>query len=126
MKQMRTADDLFKKCEKDGEELVRKRFAEDVYCTHDEKPIIQEWLRRKDEERALASSSKRDAREQETLSIAKEANRIAFSALAEARFANRSRWKDRISTIIAIIIAAIAAREDIIWLISWLINKITP
>jgi len=121
---MRSADDLFAKCKRDGEEIVRKRLPERTYCTHEETPIIEEWLRRKDEERGLASSSKRDAREEETLSIAKEANRIASSALTEARFANRSRWKDRISTIIAIIIAATAAREDIIWLISWLLKQI--
>ena len=125
---MRRTDDLFAKCEKDGEEIVRKSLADKTYCSHSETPIIEEWLRRKDEERAIASSSKRDAREEETLAIAKEANRIASSALAEtraeARLSRRSRWIDRIIPIIAIIIAAIAAREEIKWLISWLIDKI--
>jgi hypothetical protein len=71
-------------------------------------------------------SLKRDAREAKTLSIAMDANLIASNALAEAERANRARWKDRTMTIIAIIIAAIAAREDIMWLISWLIKKISP
>jgi len=46
--------------------------------------------------------------------------------LIEAERANRSRWKDLTIAIIAIIIAAIAAREDIIWLISALIKKLFP
>jgi len=124
---MRRADDLFAKCERDGEETVRKSLADKTYCTHSEIPIIKEWLRRKDEERALSLSSIRDEREERTLSIAAEANRIASSALAEtraeARLSRRSRWKDRIIPIIAIIIAAIAAREDITWLISWFLDK---
>lgn len=58
-----------------------------------------------------------DDRETETLSMAKEANLIAQSM-------RREGWKDRIIAIAAVIIAAIAAREDIIWFISWLISKI--
>jgi hypothetical protein len=49
----------------------------------------------------------RDERESETLFISKSMRR-------EVR-------KDRIIAIVAIIIAAIAAREEIIWFISWLI-----
>jgi len=64
----------------------------------------------------------RDKREASTLFIAKEANRIAFDALAEIRRSNCPRWKDRTITIIAIIIAIIAAMADIIWLISCVIN----
>ena len=72
---------------------------------------------------ATKEAEERDKREAETLSIAKEANRIASNALADARLANRSRWKDRIMTAIAIIIATIAAREDIMWFISWILSK---
>jgi hypothetical protein len=78
---MRTADDLFAKCERDGEEVVRKRMAEKVYCTHDETSIVQEWLRRKDEERIASALSKRDEREEKTLSIARRANIIAIIAM---------------------------------------------
>jgi len=106
-----------------GNEMeVRERIAKGQY--HGEHlGIALEWLRRKDEERASASASKRDAREEEILEIAREANRIASNALVEACRANRSRWKDRTIAITAIIIAAIAARDDIKWLISWLIDK---
>ena len=78
---MRDADDLFAKCEKDGEEIVRKRFAEKIYCTHDEVPIVEEWLRRKDEARSRLAASKRDEREEKTLSIARRANTIAIIAM---------------------------------------------
>jgi hypothetical protein len=81
----------------------------------EQKRWASDWLDRK-------ASLKRDAREEETLSIAKDANRIASNALTEAERANRSRWKDRTMTIIAIIIATIAARADIKWFISWLVN----
>ncbi|MEK6909907.1 MAG: hypothetical protein AABW61_02400 [Candidatus Aenigmatarchaeota archaeon] len=97
---MRTADDIFAKCERDGEETVRKRLAQKNYCTHDEIPIVEEWLRHKDEERAIATASKRDKREEETLSIAKEANRIARRA--------------NINAIIAMILSAIIALAMII------------
>jgi hypothetical protein len=78
---MRTADDLFAKCERDGEEIVRKRLAQRDYCTHDEIPIIEEWLHGKEEQRTLASLAKRDEREEKTLSIARRANTIAIIAM---------------------------------------------
>jgi hypothetical protein len=78
---MRTANDLFAKCERDGEETVRKRLAQRDYCTHDEIPIVEEWLRSKEEQRTLASLAKRDEREEKTLSIARRANTIAIIAM---------------------------------------------
>jgi len=103
----------------DNEAEVRQRLASGNYSQH-HKALAQEWLRRKEEVRASASSTRAEAREQESLLIAKEANSIAWRALRAVR-------NDRIMTIIAIAIAAIAARDDIKWLISWLIDKIkTP
>jgi hypothetical protein len=55
----------------------------------------------------------RDERETETLSIAEDANLIARSM-------RRSVRKDRIIAIVAVIIAAIAAREEIMWFISFM------
>ena len=70
---------------------------------------IEHWLRLKESERNLTSSAKRDAREEATLSIAKEANDIARSA---------SRWAmwAAISAIIAIAIA-IATKDQMLALI---------
>ena len=86
-------------------------------------------------DRAFASeylSSKeaeaRDKREAATLSIAQEANKLAREVNLRTSdidvFTRRSVRKDRIITIIAMIIATIAVRADIIWFISWLISKI--
>jgi len=85
---------------------------------------VEAWLRSKQVASDALAASLRDAREEETLSIAKDANRIASSALAEARRANRSRWKDRTMTMIAIIIAMIAAHKEIGSFISWLLKQI--
>ena len=80
---------------------------------------------------AVKEAELRDAREAETLSVSKEANSLAREANSRTsmidRFTRRAVLKDRIIAIAAVIIAAIAAREDIIWFISWLISKIkTP
>ena len=93
-----------------GEDEVRVRFSVtkqfgDVGPKHE---LTKLWLAHKD-------SAKRDAREEKTLKIAKEANSIARSASREVR-------KDRIIAIAAIIIAAIAAHEEIMWLISSVIS----
>lgn len=98
---MRNSDELFKKCERDGEEHVRKKLAEKIYCTHEEVPIIEEWLRRKDLERANASIS-------EELRLAREANSIARDSNSFARKANRIAKKANIIAIIASVIAIIS------------------
>lgn len=65
---------------------------------------VELWLRLKESEIALSSSSKRDAREEETLAIAKEANAIARSQSAAAwRAARYSMYAAIIATIAAII-----------------------
>jgi hypothetical protein len=62
---------------------------------------IEYWLNLKRTERDLASSAKRDARELKTLALASRANLIAISA---------------------VIIAAIAAHTEIMWLVSSVIS----
>ena len=69
------------------------------------KPLVREWLRERDEARESASVSKRDAREEETLAIAREANEIARSA---------SRWA-MWAAIIAVV--AVATNDRILALI---------
>ena len=73
-------------------------------------------------------AEERDKREAKTLSIAKEANELARKVNLRTSdidvFNRRAVRKDRIIAIIAMIIATIAVREDIIWFISWLISKI--
>ena len=72
-----------------------------------------EVVRRFDASEAAAASAKRDAREEETLSIAKEANDIArsasFAASAAAASASETNIIARRSNRIAIIASIIAA-----------------
>ena len=68
---------------------------------------VENWLRLKESERALASSTKRDAREERTLAIAEEANTIARAA---------SRWA-MWAAIAAIIAIVIATKDQILALI---------
>ena len=120
---------LFVMFEKMGESEVGIRYTSTPgYSSDLDTPFAQEWLRLKQEERDLASSAKRDAREEETLSIAKsalaiaeEANRIASEDLAAAKSSaasagEQARWA-MWATIIATIAAIIAAKDQILALI---------
>ncbi len=71
----------------DNELEVRERIAHGQYNAQHQ-AIAQEWLRRKEESRSAASLAKRDAREEETMYIARKAlsnsnraNMIAISAI---------------------------------------------
>ena len=86
---------------------VRARLASHHGYQESYKPLVIEWLRERDEARAADSSAKRDAREIETLSIAKEANDIARTASRWAMWASIiaviaivSEIKDQISALI--------------------------
>lgn len=90
-----------------GEEQVRTNFINNIYGDHGAKrELVLEWLLIKERTRALETSAKSDATEEEILSIDR-------SASIKVR-------NYRIIAIAAIIIAIIAAHEEIIWLISTL------
>ncbi|HFD31784.1 MAG TPA: hypothetical protein ENJ28_03585 [Gammaproteobacteria bacterium] len=72
--------------------------------------IANNILKAREKEEENTQSLLRDQREEETLSIAKEANRIAYRAL-------RATSIDRIIAIIALITAIIAAKDEILTLI---------
>lgn len=63
--------------------------------------LAEHWLKSKDDASVALAEARRDAREEETLSIAREANRIAERALSKATTAN-------VWAAIAALIAAIA------------------
>ena len=100
---------------------VRSRLASPYGYQESYKPLVIEWLRERDEARATDSSSKRDAREIEILSIAKEANRLASEANTIARLeaaaASRSARYAMYAAVIAAIGAIIAAKSEIYELI---------
>lgn len=81
--------DYFSKFEKIGETEIRIQINMGEWQEKNKMMLAyaQEWLRLKDEARALEASSKRDARETETLKIAKRANRIAWIAATSATVA---------------------------------------
>lgn len=90
--------------EKRGVEAVLLRMAKGLYGLPGSqlRSEVEGWLRSKQVAADREASFKRDAREKETLAIAKEANRIARDEAAAA--ARSARWAK-----IAAIIAAIAA-----------------
>ena len=83
--------------EKLGESQVRMQFSKQ---SDDVGVQAREWLLLKEQERAAASSAKRDKREERTLAIAADASRWA-------------RW----AAIIAVIAIAIAIKDQIIALV---------
>lgn len=68
------------------------------------------WLAEKQIERETEASSRRDAREERTLAIAEDANRIASSALLSSKRANTIAIAAIISAAIAAVIATIIAK----------------
>lgn len=71
------------------------------YYNPDTAAIAQEWLRRREEVRALAASDKRDAREERTLALASRANIIALIAIAIAAISSASQIKWFITSVIS-------------------------
>lgn len=108
-----------------GEAEVRQRLARGNIYGVKHAAIVQEWLRSIVVARAETVAATRDAREDETLSIAKDAlaianqaNRIASEDLAVARSSAdaaraNARWA-MYAAIIAAIVAAVAAKEEIL------------
>ena len=78
---------FFEKLESAGEKDVRERLAQGVF-SKDKQPLIQEWLRSKEELKESDNSRRRESREEEYNSLAREANEIARSALKRADAAN--------------------------------------
>ena len=103
-------ESFHKSLESLSEEEISSRLASSTWSVEQRK-WASELLERR-------SSFKRDAREEEILSIAKDANRIASAALTVARdeaaaAASSARWA-KIAAIIAAIAAIISAATTII------------
>lgn len=74
--------------------------------------VAQEWLRRKEAARATKAAARVEAREEDAIAIARDANTIALAAAVSASDANeiaRSARKLARIAAIAAIVAAIAA-----------------
>jgi hypothetical protein len=99
---MLTKDELWPQLDRDGENVVREKLATEIYG-HDCKPLIQEWLRRKEEERSAASS--------------KEYKAMASEHLLHARSAKNAAWIAAVAAMIAIVPAIAAVIISIIALL---------
>lgn len=110
-----------------GPSGVKREIAEGKHGRAPDSPLWREaelWIESEQIRLSTDAEAKRNAREAETLSIAKEANRIASDALAEARSNSASartqaRWA-KWAAIIAATAAAISSKEEIWSAIAWL------
>ncbi len=91
---------FFAELEALGEDEARNRLASRAVYGGDKSALVEEWLRRKDQERS-------DTTKREEISIAREAAAAARDAATEARTANKTAR-------IAIAIAAAAVIVSII------------
>jgi len=114
------ASSFFARLDAVDELTVRESLAAGRYNEQHAK-LAHEWLRRKEEERVSASAAKRDAREEEALSIARDSAASARASAASASDSaasarSQSRWA-MWAAVIATIAAVIAIKDQIIALI---------
>lgn len=123
MQKTKIAQEVWAELDLLDESVVRMRLNSEEYGSigSPNYSVVFEWISSKDRTRAESAASKRDAREEEPLSIAKRALSIAedanliatrdlSAAVAQARWA---KW----AAILAVIAAAIATKDQILALI---------
>ena len=104
-------DKFYAELESTGEMTVRDKLAQGAYAPK-KHLLIQEWLRRKSDERLEAAALRSEAREEETLSISRNALRISEEANLISDKARRyAKWSNIIAIIAAAITIAIAIFE---------------
>jgi len=94
-------DDVLRDLEKHGESWAKGKLAAHAWSDPAVVAFVSSWL----EERSAAADARREAREEETLSISRDANSIARKALEQAKWANRLAIAATIIAIIAMFIA---------------------
>lgn len=119
------ASNIIATCESLGETEVRANLLAGAFGNtpdHPHRRVVEDWLRSKELKRNSDTSAKRDAREEETLAIAREANDIARSAsfaasaaASAAIAANDIARSTRRVAIAAAVIAIATAIAQIIW-----------
>ena len=112
-----TQEEMFGKCEHMGEEAVREHLNANLWSDMRKRAHAEEWLRKKDEYRRNEERLRQEERENELVSaakganrIAEESNKIAVEANGLAKVANRR----------ALIAASIAITALIIQFLTWL------
>jgi len=92
---------ILKECESLGESEVRHRFYAGEYTAPRDRSLVEGWLGKLQSKRDKEIESRRESREEETLRIARSANRIAWAAIIIASILSA------LSIIIAIIALSI-------------------
>ena len=100
-------DDFYANLEAAGEEAVRQKFLQRAYGT-DKRPLVEDWLKRKQSEREEAAKARAEGREEIHVDLAKEANDIAKDSAKTARDAYRMSVFSVIVALMAALIAALA------------------
>lgn len=114
---MRNAVEEFAKLDNESEEFVRTRLAQGVYG-RELVPIVEEWLRSKENSRKHAAASRAETREEQAIALAWEANQIAREAVRTASEANKIARRAKtiaLWTAIAAALAAVAAVLAVKW-----------
>ncbi len=106
-------DEFFAKLEETGEDVVRAHLAQRIYGGSRE-PLVEEWLRRKEQERNDSSEREQIAIAREAAAAARDSADAARDSAAEAKEVNRFAKQANTIAKIAIAVAAIAAIMSII------------
>ncbi len=101
-------DALWPELEQIGEDEVRKTLATDRIHASDKRPLVVEWIRRKEQERYDSSSREQIAIAREAAASARNAADAARAPADEAREANRLARQANTTAKIAMAIVAIA------------------
>ena len=99
-------DEFYAELEKEGEDQVRKNLATERIYGSTKRPLVEEWLRRKDQEREDSLNREQIKIAREAASAASEAARAAESSAKSARDTAREARKANKLATMAIIIAA--------------------
>jgi hypothetical protein len=108
MSEVMSEDDQFRaELNELGEEKVQARLVLDVYGAR-QHPIVVGWLAQQAEKRQADAQDRQDSRENETLVLARRADKHAFQANEHADEANRLAWIANRNAWIAAVIAVVA------------------
>ncbi|MDX2263806.1 MAG: hypothetical protein NW215_02380 [Hyphomicrobiales bacterium] len=99
-------EDLIKKLEDLGEIEVRRNLARGIYAAR-KKPLVENWLRNKEQERTQLATSVSTQHQDEQTQIARSAKDASWAGVEEAKKANLIAWLALYVSIFALIISLI-------------------
>jgi type IV secretory pathway component VirB8 len=72
---------ILKECERFGEKEVRRKLSHGEYPGSQDRFLVEGWVRELDSKHEQELESRREARDEEIIRIARSANRIAWAAI---------------------------------------------